>query len=217
MVRQGVWKMVNGNELYKLDVDSGEKFNLANKRPKKLDSLNAAYYQWWTSILAESDLTKQPILLGLDSQTATDLQPHHGTVVGDLSYTGQRGLLGERIGTHPSGVDGDWIANWQERGNAINWQVNVAYEGSYELQLRYRSTVPDSTTSLAVIANDAIISNFTALNTGPDWQMSKVDTVPLMAGKTTLSIQLEEDVETGFELRSFSIKRLTDGNEGSLD
>ncbi|NND08009.1 MAG: sulfatase-like hydrolase/transferase [Saprospiraceae bacterium] len=208
IVRHGVWKMVNGNELYKLDVDRGEKFNLANRRPGKLDSLNVAYHQWWTSILAESDLSIQPIKVGLDLKATIDLQPHHGTVVGDLKYTGHRGLLGEKIGTHPRGVDGDWIANWQESGDAINWHVNVAYEGPYTLELRYRSTGSDSIPSLSILANDEALTNFKAVNTGTDWQWSKIDTVPLAAGKANLSIQLEEDVETGFELRSLSLQRL---------
>ena len=122
--------------------DPSETQNLAATFPEKLSELDQAYQSWWQSIVASGKLKLEPIRLGLRKDEIVELKPHHGKKEGHIQFTGKRGLTGERIGTHPSGVDGDWLAGWRDSTDKISWDVHFQEGASYEFGIKIRWEEP---------------------------------------------------------------------------
>ncbi len=207
MARRGNWKMVDGSELYDLDQDPGETQNLALQYPDTLKFLNQAYGDWWQSILESNELTRPPVMVGFNETDTVFLQPHHGTATGHLQFTGHRGLLGEREGTHPSGVDGDWLAAWQP-GDRISWQIEVQEPGSYTVGMKM-STSGSSRLMVRLLFNDETVQfAFDSGEVRDGWQYVTLPSVKLNAGQEEVILELVEDRgESDFALRSLGFQK----------
>ncbi len=146
------YKMVDGRELYDLEKDAGEKTNLDESLPKVLAELDQQYRAWWSSLFPRGTYAIRPIQVGHDRAKAVRITPHLGRVQGGLEYTGFRGLYGKgRIGTHPNGVDGDWLAHWLSTDDAVRWTIEVVEAGAYEVALNLRCP-PGSESSIVRVS-----------------------------------------------------------------
>ncbi len=133
-MRSGPWKMVNGQELYRLDQDRGEAHNLADGHPEKLADMRAEYASWWADVTKEDLLQPRPIPVGYAEQNPVKIACHPARAHGLLTFTGWRGLEKERIGTHPKGVDGDWVEGGASVQDSLVWEVE-ARSGKYQIGL----------------------------------------------------------------------------------
>ncbi|MEL6191692.1 MAG: arylsulfatase [Bacteroidota bacterium] len=134
IMRSGPWKMVNGQELYRLDQDVGEAQNLADSHPEKLANMSAEYASWWADVTKEDLLQPRPVPVGFAEQNPVEIACHPARAYGSLKFTGWRGLEKERIGTHPTGVDGDWVEGWVSVQDSLVWEVE-ARSGKYQIGL----------------------------------------------------------------------------------
>lgn len=135
IVRKGRWKMVNGEELYALDQDPGEAKDLSAGHEYKLAELRSIYESWWNSVVEEHSLEKIPIEIGYSESPRVVLKPHHAVARGNLKFEGRRGLTGDRLGYHPSGVDGDWVVGWRQEGDRLSWEITVVESGVFDFNL----------------------------------------------------------------------------------
>ncbi|MEM7511563.1 MAG: sulfatase-like hydrolase/transferase, partial [Bacteroidota bacterium] len=134
IMRSGPWKMINGHELYRLDQDAGEAQNLADSHPEKLADMRAEYASWWAEVAKKDHLQPRPIPVGFAEQNPVALACHPARAYGSLKFTGWRGLEKERIGTHPTGVDGDWVEGWAGIQDSLVWEVELQ-PGKYQVGL----------------------------------------------------------------------------------
>ncbi|MEM8897726.1 MAG: sulfatase-like hydrolase/transferase [Bacteroidota bacterium] len=134
IMRSGPWKMVNGRELYRLDEDSAEAVNLANIHTERLAAMRQKYQSWWEEVTMDELLYPRPIPIGYAEQDPVALACHHARAFGSLKFTGWRGLEKERIGTHPTGVDGDWVEGWSGVQDSLVWEVETR-SGKYQVGL----------------------------------------------------------------------------------
>lgn len=65
-VMHGVWRLINGNELYNISDDPGQITNLAEQHPDRVSSMNAFYESWWESVIKE--VKYSTIDLGVDEE-----------------------------------------------------------------------------------------------------------------------------------------------------
>ncbi|MBU2929873.1 arylsulfatase [Winogradskyella psychrotolerans] len=65
-VMDGDWRLINGDELYNLTNDPGQKNNIADQHPERVADMNAFYESWWESVIKEVEYST--IDLGVDEE-----------------------------------------------------------------------------------------------------------------------------------------------------
>ncbi len=206
VVRKDNWKMINGEHLYDLEKDPGENIDLAKQHPEVFADLKNQYNNWWQSISSEYRLTPLPIPVGHPEENPVYIKPHHGIARGTLEYTGHRGLTGERIGTHPRGVDGDWLAKWTP-GGKITWEINTAAAGQYEAILIGRDSGKGDSDFLIQV--DDYSSKMHVDFGTKEWTLLVIDTFNLDKKNYKLTLQMVRKSEnTKVEIREIGLRRL---------
>jgi arylsulfatase A-like enzyme len=112
----GRWRLINGTELYDMDVDPGERHDVAPDYPDVVAQLREGYEQWWETVSVQFDSTI-PITLG--------------EVVGAVA----------RLTTHDwrnDPVACAWNQAEVRAGMVCNgyWEVEIAHAGRYRFELR---------------------------------------------------------------------------------
>lgn len=155
------WRLVNGEELYDIQADPGQKHDVAKDHPQVVQSLRQQYEQWWKDISGRFDEYVRPVL-GADEVSVVELNAHDW-------HTPQ-----EEIPWHQG-----LIADPNFFGNGV-WTVTVARDGRYEFVLRQRPRVAQ----FPIQANVARISigNQTAEKSIPEEATHVSFELPLKAG-----------------------------------
>lgn len=74
-VMQNKWRLVNGKELYNIEADKGQKNNLAEKHPQRVEDMRAFYEKWWKQVSVDFD-KEVYIKVGLDEANPVTLTAH---------------------------------------------------------------------------------------------------------------------------------------------
>ena len=113
-VKQGTWRLVDGEELYNIQDDFGQKINVASEYPDKVKELTQVYDSFWNSLAPEKSLLSEHILGAPEAPevrlVAMDWYE------GDAPWT-QQGLV--------------------HRKSQGIWRVNIARDGKYQFELRH--------------------------------------------------------------------------------
>lgn len=197
IARRGPWKMVNGEQLYHLEKDPGETQDLANQEPGIFKALSDAYQLWWDGILQEHDLQASPVPLGYPEADSVAIQPHHGKVQGGLIFLGRKGLLGDRIAAHPTGVDGDWLSNWQTAGDRATWPVEFVRPGTFELGIQARYQKIEEPIELQVLmGSESITQQLPAVPRAESWAYYPLGRLEIAKGSDSLSLVLSNNLSS---------------------
>ena len=114
----GRWRLINGQELYDIQADPGQKSNIASANEETVGRLRDAYEGWWTSLSPVFDDYVR-IDLGSPAEPVAKLTCHDW-------HTDDRPV--------------PWNHNMVSRDPQHNgsWAVNVTQPGTYEFTLRMR-------------------------------------------------------------------------------
>lgn len=206
---QWPFKMAEDSLLFQLSDDPSEAKNVATEQPEALHALREAYLAWWHSLPQDTSEFALAIPVGYAEENPVLLQPHHGKSIGKVKFLGQRGLLGERIGSHPSGVDGDWLGGWEETGDGARWLIDIHEAGSYEVAAVVRGNEGGEsakfTVEIAENNHTAVVSSTQAEN----WEEISLIELALPQGTTTVAIRLESPLPPGnqLEVRGLSFRK----------
>ncbi|GHB54352.1 arylsulfatase [Persicitalea jodogahamensis] len=205
------YKMVNGNELYDLEKDPGEKENLAAGQPHLLAQLDQQYRAWWSTLFPGGSFSIRPISIGHDESKKVRITPHLGRAQGRLEYTGFRGLYGkEKVGVHPSGVDGDWLAHWLSVNESVTWEIEVVETGDYEVSIDIRCPHGNEGSLVRVSIGEKYLESkvpVADLKVG-EWKEVNWGSLRLVPGKYRLRVQATEVAgEEVMELGSVVIRK----------
>ena len=102
------YKLVNGNELYDLETDRGEERNIAGEFPAIAAELRAQYEDWFRDVSSTRGYAPPRIYLGTQYENPVTLTRQ--------DWRGAQGWSDDDLGY---------------------WEVKVAEEGDYEIQLRF--------------------------------------------------------------------------------
>ncbi len=207
---KGHWKMVNDTALYNLANDSGERRNVASEHKEVFDELRGAYHKWYEEVMKEQATKVTPISVGYREENPIHLQPHHGKASGRIQFTGKRGLLGEKIGTHPRGVDGDWLSDWVNEEDSICWKVEIMKEGNYRIGTKMRDAMSTSSIHLSITVGDEMIPAYFNKGTlDEEWGVYDLGTIFLQKGVYEVSLSPSEELgENQLEIREVSFELL---------
>lgn len=156
MARQSSYKMSNGTELFDLEKDPGEQFNLAEIYPEILDNLNDAYENYYNHVFSNGHISPLPIKVGYFEENPVRIKSHHGLAKGGVQFMGFRGHYNEIFGTHPTGVDGDWTSNWKKKGDEMQWEVEFIEETEYEIGISLNGRVDADSCVFTIEINDQV-------------------------------------------------------------
>jgi len=199
------YKMMNGTELYHLPSDPGEQQNLATEKPELLAELDSTYRAWWQKTHAERGFDLLPIPVGYAAENPVKLMPHSGRATENLVFEGIKGLIGDRIGTHPTGVDGDWITNWAAAGDSIYWEIDVQEAGTYEVLLHARGTVENANMQVT-IGENAEAFELTVAD-AENWQDYPVAELGLAKGEQPLMLKLNAPLDGVLAIEHVALRK----------
>ncbi|MGH9851998.1 MAG: sulfatase/phosphatase domain-containing protein, partial [Blastocatellia bacterium] len=126
-VRTERYRMVNegrGWELFDLESDPGQMKNIAAEQSEVAKRLAAAYDNWWREILAQTRPSRAPIPVGHAEENPVELPVPQSQFTGGLRYSGR----------HPNNA---WLTNWTNIEATVEWELDVARAGKYEVGLQY--------------------------------------------------------------------------------
>ena len=128
------WRLVNGNELYDIKADPGQKNDIGDKHPDVVEKLRKAYERWWADLSKGFDEYCETII-GSDRENPVRLMSHDW---------------------HTTNVP--WIQGAIRNGTQANgfWAVEVERDGMYEFSLRRWPVEVDIPITAAVEGGKAI-------------------------------------------------------------
>ena len=54
-VMRGRWRLIDGHELYNLEIDPGQREDIAQQHPERVARMRADYERWWTLVSEQFD------------------------------------------------------------------------------------------------------------------------------------------------------------------
>jgi arylsulfatase B len=140
------WRLVNGEELYDIQAEPGQRRDLADGRPAVVQRLRRAYDAWWTDVSERFDEYCR-IVLGSERENPSRLTCHDW---------------------HGSGAT-PWNQTHILRGTEGNgfWAVEVARAGEYVFSLRRWPREVDAPIGAAIPGGRAISASRARLKIGP--------------------------------------------------
>jgi len=108
------WRLINGEELYDMSIDPGQRKDVSKEYPDVVRRLRDEYERWWDSISRTFD-GGCPIVIGTEHERVSTLTTHD--------------WHGERCA---------WNQNQIKQGLECNgyWIIQIASDGRYEFELR---------------------------------------------------------------------------------
>jgi arylsulfatase A-like enzyme len=117
------WRLINGVELYDMELDPGQRHDVADRYPKVVAELRAGYEQWWAKVSQQFDGTI-PIPIGQNAGESVLLNAHDW---------------------RNDPVECAWNQCLVRAGMQANgyWEVDVRAAGTYRFELRRWPRVED--------------------------------------------------------------------------
>jgi hypothetical protein len=211
IARRGPWKMVNGTELYNLEQDASETNNLVQAHPEVFEALKSAYLEWYEDIADDHGLEPMTLTLGHPEENPVHLQPHHATAIGAVEFWGNRGLTGERRGTHPRGVDSDWSGNWSTAEDQLIWTAKFVNPGQYKFGVVARDSVASDPVALSIsVGGKTMNQQIATSELDKKWRYLELGTVMITSkGGIEITLSLDQALKNnGLEIKELVVESL---------
>lgn len=112
------WRLIDGEQLYDVELDPGQQIDVAAQHPKVVAELREFYERWWKE-LEPTFAEEAAIVLGHPAENPTTLTSHD--------------WITDRMTPWNQGQIREAMSSEQDTGY---WNVEVAVEGDYEVRLR---------------------------------------------------------------------------------
>ena len=173
------WRLINGQELYDMKADPGQKSDIADKHPEVVQKLRQSYEDWWADISKRFDEYCE-IIIGSEKENPTRLMSHDWH--------------------SPNPAWSQAAVRSASQANGF-WAVEVARDGTYEFALRCWPIEVDQPINAAIAGGKAISATSARLKIAdvdvsqaiPDGAHAVTFQVQLKAGKTRLQTWFTDD------------------------
>ena len=217
-VRTERYRLVNegrGWELFDMENDPAQKRNIAADHPEMADvakRLTTAYENWWREILPQTRHSRAPIPVGHAEENPVELPVPQSQFTGGLRFSGR----------HPNNA---WLTNWTNIEATVEWELDVAQAGKYEVSLQYLCPKAAAGSRVQIsVAGSATEATLRETNgqqiKSPDrvprtevyemdWATLQAGAITLPQGKTRLTVRaLTKPGEVVMDLKSVALKRI---------
>jgi hypothetical protein len=184
---------------------------MAGQHPDVFEALKSAYLEWYEDIADDHGLEPIPLTLGHPEENPVHLQPHHAIASGKVEFWGNRGLTGERRGTHPRGVDSDWSGNWTTLEDQLSWKVRFIKPGPYKFGVIARDSAASDPVSLRIsVDGESVNQQLTTSDLNRKWNYFELGEVMVKTtASTEIALSLTQPlVNNGLEIKELIIEAL---------
>lgn len=186
----GARKKAGGWELFDLDVDPGEKTNVAAAHPDKVQALRAEFLRWYGDVTKGVTFEPVPIPVGHAEENPVEIQPSWARTTGDgVKYVFEA-------------YDWDTIEGWSRPGDAAEWRLEVVRGGRYEVAVDYGCAAASAGGRLRLLLGGAALElTLQATATANVFKRFVAGAVTLPAGRATLRAEVGAPAPTGELMR----------------
>ena len=165
------WRLVNGQELYDMSVDPGQKDDVAVDHPEVVASLRLRYEAWWDDVTARFD---EYLEIPVGSEEANPVR-----LTSFDWYTG--GPPNQRV-MQEAPTEGPWVDGF--------WAIEVVRSGRYRITLRERPQEAnhpiDGDVAILRVGDQELSQRIAGNGTSVDFELD------LAKGKTTMSARFSK-------------------------
>jgi len=214
-VRTERYRLVNegrGWELFDMESDPAQKRNIAAEQPEVAKRLTTAYENWRREVLPQTRQSRAPIPVGHAKENPVELPVPQSQFTGGLRYSGR----------HPNNA---WLTNWTNLETTVEWELDVAQAGRYEVSLQYLCPKAAAGARVQISAAGSATEATLRETSGAqikspdrvprtevyemDWATLRAGAITLPQGKTTLTVRaLTKPGEAVMDLKSVALKRI---------
>lgn len=166
------WRLVNGQELYDMSVDPGQKDDVAVDHPEVVASLRSRFEAWWDDVTARFD---EYLEIPVGSEEANPVR-----LTSFDWYTG--GPPNQRV-MQEAPTEGPWVDGF--------WAIEVVRSGRYRITLRERPQEAnhpiDGDVAILRVGDQELSQRIAGNGTSVDFELD------LAKGKTTMSARFSRD------------------------
>ncbi len=131
-------------ELFDMENDPSQQYNIANDRPETATKLQQAYEEWFAEVTKDG-FGPFPIQIGNPAENPVELLAPEAKLHGNLKFNGGMGWANDRI------------TNWKSIEDAVSWDIDVIQPGEYEVTLLYTCSEKNLGAQMEVAAGEAQI------------------------------------------------------------
>jgi len=213
-VRTQRFNLVNGKELYEIPADPGERHDLSAQYPDKVKELREAYEAWYAVAGPQCGFRRRLIPVGYAEEPLAVLPAPQSYPHGSLRFHGGPGYA------H------DWLTGWTSLDDWVEWEIDVARPGSFEVALRYLCPASDVGAKIRLTMAgktlEGVIREATPMERKPSravfpeenypemhWARVTLGRLELPAGPTRLAVRaLAKPAATVFDLKEAHLRML---------
>lgn len=124
-------------QLYDMEVDPGQKNDIAKANPELVKELAARYNAWFADI-SHYGLQRFPLPIGHEEQNPVELHAPQSFYDKPLNFASGPGFAN------------DWLTNWTDAKAKVWFEVDVAAAGDYEIEIAYDCPVEDAGSKIRI-------------------------------------------------------------------
>ena len=165
-VRNQRFRLNNDNQLFDMETDVSQKFDVSNKYPEVYLKMVEHKMSWESNVLKELPLIDERTMpIGHPDFKYTQIPARDGKGYGNI----------KRSNRWPNC---SYFTNWSSTDDFISWDVDVIENGSFEVVIYYTCKEEDLGTTLELRCNDNyVVKKVTSAN-DPPLIGSKMDRIP---------------------------------------
>jgi hypothetical protein len=199
-------------ELYDMIHDPEQQHNIAALEPETLTKLSDAYDGWWASVKADAERPRDIPQLGTAATQVVELTTPNGRLEGGINFDGHA----------PNNA---WLKHWTNVEANVQWDVDVAEAGDYDIELQYICPAAEAGSHIQVSAGPAqvtaeVLPTPIIQVASPDrvprqtevfemkWSRLKMGKLALPKGTVTLKVQaVDKKAGEVIQLKAIHIRR----------
>jgi len=136
------YKLANG-KLFDLQTDPGEKTDIADRYPEIVREMRAEFLRWFADVTAGQVYQAPPIEVGRDDENPVEIDLTWGEPVGS------------KVRPQYRHYNRDYIANWTEIKDFVQWQIDIVRASDYEVILNYACAPGEGGSRFRISVGDA--------------------------------------------------------------